>query len=105
SRDWNSDVCSYDLQEQYAIPEEAIVRFEAKQYIFKSLGKRKEGENIMNDFEMLEITKGNEEEGFVAFEIVDETQDITSMEIVLKDAFTLLAKAKNSEEEGGGHGH
>jgi len=27
------------------------------------------------------------------------------MEVVLKDAFTLLAKAKNSEEEGGGHGH
>ncbi|MGJ8593781.1 MAG: efflux RND transporter periplasmic adaptor subunit [Aquaticitalea sp.] len=94
-----------EAQEQYAIPEEAIVRFEAKQYIFKSLGKRKEGENTMNDFEMLEITKGNEEEGFVAFDFVDETQDITSMEIVLKDAFTLLAKAKNSEEEGGGHGH
>jgi cobalt-zinc-cadmium efflux system membrane fusion protein len=25
--------------------------------------------------------------------------------VVLRDAFTLLAKAKNSEEEGGGHGH
>ncbi|WP_139251874.1 efflux RND transporter periplasmic adaptor subunit [Maribacter aquivivus] len=93
-----------EAQERYAVPEEAIVRFEAKQYIFKSLGKRREGENPMNDFEMLEITKGNEEEGFVAFEFVDETQDITSMEIVLKDSFTLLAKAKNSEEEGG-HGH
>ena len=90
--------------EQNAVPEEAIVRFDAKQYIFKSLGKRKEGENSMNDFEMLEITKGNEEEGFVAFDFVDETRDITSMEIVLKDSFTLLAKAKNSEEEGG-HGH
>ena len=93
-----------EAQERYAVPEEAIVRFEAKQYIFKSLGKRREGENPMNDFEMLEITKGNEEEGFVAFEFVDETQDITSMEIVLKDSFTLLAKAKNSKEEGG-HGH
>ena len=93
-----------EAQERYAVQEEAIVRFEAKQYIFKSLGKRKEGENSMNDFEMLEITKGNEEEGFVAFDFVDETQDITSMEIVLKDSFTLLAKAKNSEEEGG-HGH
>jgi len=93
-----------EAQVRYAVPEEAIVRFEAKQYIFKFLGKRKEGENSMNDFEMLEITKGNEEEGFVAFDFVDETQDITSMEIVLKDSFTLLAKAKNSEEEGG-HGH
>ncbi len=94
-----------EAQERYAVPEEAIVRFEAKQYIFKSLGTRKEGENTMHDFEMLEIIKGNEEEGFVALDFVDETLDISAMEIVLKDAFTLLAKAKNSEEEGGGHGH
>ena len=94
-----------EAKEQYAIPEEAIVRFEAKHYIFNSLGKRKEGENTMNLFEMLEITKGNEEEGFVAFDFVDETLDISTMEVVLKDAFTLLANAKNSEEEGGGHGH
>ena len=90
--------------EQYAIPEEAIVRFEGKHYIFKSLGKRKEGEQTMNDFEMIEIIKGHEEEGFVAFIIKDETEDINNMDVVLKDAFTLLAKAKNSEEEGG-HGH
>jgi cobalt-zinc-cadmium efflux system membrane fusion protein len=94
-----------EADDQYAIPEEAIVRFEAKQYIFKSLGKRKEGESTMNDFEMLEIKKGNEEEGFIAFTFEDKSQDITKMEVVLKDAFTLLAKAKNSEEEGGGHGH
>jgi len=90
--------------EQYAISEEAIVRFEGKHYIFKSLGKRKEGGQTMHDFEMIEIIKGNEEEGFVAFTFADETLDITKIDIVLKDAFTLLAKAKNSEEEGG-HGH
>lgn len=91
--------------EQYAIPEEAIVRFDGKQYIFNSLGKRKEGEATMHDFEMIEILKGNEEEGYVAFSFEDKSQKIESMEVVLKDAFTLLAKAKNSEEEGGGHGH
>ena len=91
--------------EQFAIPEDAIVRFESKHYIFKSLGKRKEGEQTMNDFEMIEIIKGNEEEGFVAFTFEDASQDISKMDVVLKDAFTLLAKAKNSEEEGGGHAH
>jgi len=91
--------------EQFAIPEEAVVRFEGKHYIFKSLGKRKEGEENMNDFEMIEIIKGNEEEGYVAFTFEDETQDITKMDVVLIDAFTLLAKAKNNEEEGEGHGH
>jgi len=91
--------------EQYAFPEEAIVRFEGKHYIFKSLGKRKEGEQTMNDFEMVEIIKGHEEVGFVAFTFADTSLDISNMEVVLKDAFTLLAKAKNSEEEEGGHGH
>ncbi|MGM5470269.1 efflux RND transporter periplasmic adaptor subunit [Flavobacteriaceae bacterium LMO-SS05] len=90
--------------DQYAVPEEAIVRFEGKHYIFKSMGKRKEGEQMMNDFEMLEIIKGHEEVGFVAFTFEDTSQDISNMEVALKDAFTLLAKAKNSEEEGG-HGH
>jgi cobalt-zinc-cadmium efflux system membrane fusion protein len=94
-----------EAKELYAVPEEAIVRFEGKHYLFQSLGKRKEGTETMNDFEMLEIIKGNEEEGFIAFTFVDKSQNIASMEIVLKDAFTLLAKAKNSEEEGGGHGH
>lgn len=90
--------------QKYAIPEEAIVRFEGKHYIFRSLGKRKEGGQTMNDFEMIEIIKGNDEEGFVAFTFDDASQDISKMEVVLKDAFTLLAKSKNSEEEGG-HGH
>jgi len=90
--------------EQYGVPEEAIVRFEGKHYIFKSLGNRKEGDKMMNDFEMVEIVKGDEEEGFVAFAFEGKPEDIPKMNIVLKDAFTLLAKAKNSEEEGG-HGH
>lgn len=90
--------------EQYAVPEEAIVRFDGKHYIFKSLGNRKEGEQMMNDFEMVEIVKGNEEDNFVAFTFKESSEDISKMKIVLKEAFTLLAKAKNSEEEGG-HGH
>lgn len=91
--------------QRYAIPEEGIVRFESKHYIFKSLGKRKEGEQMMHDFEMIEIIKGKEEEGFVAFTFENASQDISKIEVVLNDAFTLLAKAKNSEEEGEGHGH
>ena len=94
-----------DAQEQYAIPEEAIVRFEGKNYVFKSIGKRNEGENTMNDFEMVEIIKETEEDGYVAFSFKENSEDISTLTLVLNDAFTLLAKAKNSEEEGGGHGH
>ncbi len=93
-----------DALEQNAVPEEAIVRFDGKHYIFKSLGSRKEGEQMMNDFEMVEISRGNEEGDFVAFKMEDTSEDISTMNIVLKEAFTLLAKAKNSEEEGG-HEH
>ncbi len=91
--------------EMYAVPENAIVRFEGKHYLFEALGSRSENGQTMQDFEMLEIEMGNEEDGFVAVTLKDESRNIESLDIVIKDAFTLLAKAKNSEEEGGGHGH
>lgn len=94
-----------DTNQVYAIPEDAIVRFEGNAYVFKFNGTRKEGENTMNDFEMIEIEQGNTEDGFVAITLKDASQDIGKISFVLGDAFTLLAKAKNSEEEGGGHGH
>lgn len=94
-----------DTNQVYAIPEDAIVRFEGNAYVFKFNGTRKEGENTMNDFEMIEIEQGNAEDGFVAITLKDASQDISKISFVLGDAFTLLAKAKNSEEEGGGHGH
>lgn len=91
--------------EMYAVPEEAIVRYQGNQYIFEALGNRTEGTATMVDYEMLEVVKGNADDGFVAVTLKDKSKAIESMELVLKDAFTLLAKAKNSEEEGGGHGH
>ena len=94
-----------DTNQVYAIPEDAIVRFEGNAYVFKFNGTRKEGENTMNDFEMIEIEQGNAEDGFIAITLKDASQDIGKISFVLGDAFTLLAKAKNSEEEGGGHGH
>jgi cobalt-zinc-cadmium efflux system membrane fusion protein len=45
------------------------VRFEGKDYIFISLGKRQEGETFMNDFEMVELIKGNEEDGYIAIDL------------------------------------
>jgi cobalt-zinc-cadmium efflux system membrane fusion protein len=87
-----------DTLEQYAAPEEAIVRFEGKQYLFMFKGNRKEGNQTMSDFEMLEVLKGNEEENYVAVSLVDKALQMEDLNIVLKDAFTLLAKAKNSEE-------
>jgi cobalt-zinc-cadmium efflux system membrane fusion protein len=72
--------------------------FEGKQYLFMFKGNRKEGNQTMSDFEMLEVLEGNEEENYVAVSLVDKALQIEDLNIVLKDAFTLLAKAKNSEE-------
>jgi len=93
------------MTEMYAVPEEAVVRYQGNHYVFLALGTRTEGSESMLDFEMLEVEKGNAEDGFVAIELKDKSQAIDSIDLVLRDAFTLLAKAKNSEEEGGGHGH
>ena len=93
-----------DTLEQFAVPEEAIVRFEGKHYIFIAKENRKEDNQTMSDFEMIEVTKGNEEENYVAISLLDNSLKLKDLDIVVKDAFTLLAKAKNSEDEGG-HGH
>ena len=93
------------MTEMYAVPEEAVVRYQGNHYVFQALGTRAEGSESMLDFEMLEVEKGNAEDGFVAIELKDKSQAIDSIDLVLRDSFTLLAKAKNSEEEGGGHGH
>lgn len=93
-----------DAQEVFAVPEEAIVRFNGDHYIFKSLGKRIEEGLSMSDFEMLPMEMGTEEDGFVGISLKEANEQLNSMQLVLSDAFVLLAKAKNSEEEGG-HGH
>jgi membrane fusion protein, heavy metal efflux system len=72
----------------YALPEESIVRFENKQFIYV---QEKE-----NDFFMLEVKTGNSENGFT--EILS-GEGFLEKNIVLKGAFTLLMKMKNTEEE------
>ncbi len=71
-----------------ALPEDAIVRFENKQYVFIAKGK--------NEFEMVQITAGNTENGFteISLEAKLETENF-----VLKGAYTLLMKLKNTAEE------
>jgi membrane fusion protein, heavy metal efflux system len=69
------------------LPEEAIVSFEAKDYVFVDLGN--------NRFLMQEVQTGNEENGFVEIKNIDRIKDKT---IVTKGAYALLMKMKNTEE-------
>jgi len=84
-----------------ALPQEAVVQSEGKDYIFVFKGTREEGGEEVRDFEMVEVRKGVTESGFT--EIVEPVD--TSNLIAVKGAYSLLAKIKNTEEEGEGHGH
>lgn len=89
--------------EVLAVPEEAVVRFSGKHYLFGYTGKRSENGDVMHDFEMLEVNKGQSEDGFTAISLSDSSTVEKPVQVVTQGAFTLLAKAKNSEEEGGHH--
>ena len=71
-----------------AIPEEAVVNFEGKPYAFVANGD--------NSFEMLPITTGSKENGFIA---IDNEAAFVNKRIVTKGAYTLLMKLKNAAEE------
>jgi cobalt-zinc-cadmium efflux system membrane fusion protein len=72
----------------FALPEEAIVSFEGKKYIFIVKGT--------NNFLMTEVKIGNQENGFIEILNANEFED---SKVVTKGAYTLLMKLKNTEEE------
>jgi len=90
--------------DSYTLPEDAVVRFNAKNYIFISKGTNKEDGVEKHSFEMVEVKIGSSEAGVIQISTIDRELDFKNISIVVKDANTLLATAKNSDD-GGGHGH
>jgi cobalt-zinc-cadmium efflux system membrane fusion protein len=70
------------------LPDEAIVRFENINYVFIQKSKY--------DFEMVEVSFGNTENGFTEVKIDDKFIDA---KIVIKGAYNLLMQLKNKDEE------
>ncbi len=79
------DVKSTDVK---ALPDDAIVRFENKQFAFIAKGN--------NQFEMVEVLTGKSENGFT--EIIN-VERIAAETFVLKGAYNLLMKMKNTSDE------
>jgi len=73
----------------FALPSEAIVRFEGKQFVYKAKGS--------NLFEMMEITAGESENGFTEI-IFRDTVDVSQSDFVTKGAYSLLMTMKNKSE-------
>ncbi len=71
------------------IPNEGIVRFEGKQYVFTK--------TTANEYEMEEVTLQNSANGYTQITLAD-TMGLQDRVFVTKGAYTLLMKMKNTEE-------
>jgi cobalt-zinc-cadmium efflux system membrane fusion protein len=100
-----------------AIPNEAVIDYQGKKYVFvvsesEEHADEHEGEEHKDEanerhkdgthFKMVEIETGYSELGYTQITIPEGFNDDT--QIVIKGAYSLLSKLKNSEEEGG-HAH
>ncbi len=74
-------------QQSNALPSDAIVSFESKSYIFIDKGNKQ--------YEMIQITAGNTENGYTQ---ITSASEFANKSIVLKGAYSLLMKMKNTEE-------
>ncbi|WP_138485420.1 efflux RND transporter periplasmic adaptor subunit [Dyadobacter bucti] len=81
-----------------ALPEQAIVDFEGKSYVFIQNAAVKDSAGTEMAFEMTEVVRGASENGYSQVKF-QEGFDGKSAKIVLKGAYALLAKLKNAEEE------
>ncbi len=82
----NADI-ELQSQQSNALPSDAIISFESKNYIFIDKGNKQ--------YEMTQVNTGNTENGFT--EIASAT-DFANKNIVVKGAYSLLMKMKNTEE-------
>jgi membrane fusion protein, heavy metal efflux system len=69
------------------LPEESIVTFEGKEFVFTEIKKQQ--------FEIIEVTTGTKENGFVS---ITNNEALQNKTIVTKGAYILLMKMKNKEE-------
>lgn len=69
-----------------ALPEDAFVNYESKDYVFVRNGK--------DSFKMTEVKKGAAEQGYAAV-----SSDLKGKDIVVKGAYSLLMKLKNTTED------
>lgn len=73
--------------ESWTVPEDAIILFEGKEYVFV--------EKETRTYEMINVSTGQKENKHI--QILNE-QDIKDQKVVIKGAYTLLMKMKNVEE-------
>jgi cobalt-zinc-cadmium efflux system membrane fusion protein len=81
-----------------ALPDQAIVDFEGKSYIFVQNTGSQEGQGPGLVFDIQEVSRGVSENGFSQVKF-PKGFDGKTAKIVVKGAYALLSKLKNAEEE------
>ncbi|WP_033402451.1 efflux RND transporter periplasmic adaptor subunit [Dyadobacter beijingensis] len=74
-----------------ALPDEAVVDFEGKSYVFVKDPKKERG------FDMVEVSRGISENGFTEVKMPATAKENSTF--VVKGAYALLSKLKNADEE------
>ncbi len=69
-----------------ALPEDAIIKWQNKDFVFVKLTE--------SNFKLVSVTTGINSDGFVEIKT-----DLSNMQVVIKNAYTLLMKLKNNGEE------
>jgi len=84
-------------QKATALPAEAIVSFQDKNYIFLFEKEKTEGGKAFTEYRMVEVQKGVSERGFVEV-ILPTGMDAKGLKVVVKGAYNLLSAKKNAGE-------
>lgn len=78
-----------------SLPEEAVLTFDDKSYIFIFSERKKEGEKDITLFLMVEVEKGTVYNGYAEV-ILPKNFDIEKSKVVVKGAYNLLSALKNA---------
>ncbi len=78
-----------------ALPDEAVLSFEDKNYIFIFFEKKKEGDKFVSLYKLIEVKKGISDDGFTEV-ILPKDFDKIKSKIVIKGAYNLLSAMKNA---------
>ena len=80
-----------------AVPSEAIVSFEDKDYIFVFGRDKKEDGKPFTEYRMIEVQEGVSDDGFTEV-VLPPNCDINTVKVVIKGAYNLLSAKKNAGE-------
>lgn len=80
-----------------ALPTEAVVSFDEKDYIFVFAKNKMEGGKPFTEYRMVEVHKGVSADGFTEI-VLPEGLDVKTARVVIKGAYNLLSAKKNAGE-------